>query len=70
LAEHGIEQDAMMLEQGSVAEAILNTAQEGTYDLVVVGTSSSPGRFPGSVANSIVRYAEQSVLLLRATTAH
>lgn len=65
LAEHGIGQDAMMLEQGSVPEAILKTAQEGRYDLVIVGTSSTPGHFPRSVANGVVRYAEQSVLLLR-----
>ena len=58
-----------MLEQGSVPEAILRIAQEGLFDLIVVGSSSTPGHFPSSVANGVVRYAEQSVLLLRTGTA-
>lgn len=65
LAVHGIGQEAMLLEQGSVPEAILKKAQDGPYDLVIVGSHSSPGHFLSSVANSVVRYAEQSVLLLR-----
>lgn len=65
LEEHGIGEEAMLLEQGSTPEAILKTAQDGAYDLIIVGSQSSPGHFLGSVANSVVRYAEQSVLLLR-----
>ena len=65
LEEHGIGQSAMLVQRGSVPEAILKTAHDGAFDLIVVGTDSSPGHFLGSVANSVVRYAEQSVLLLR-----
>lgn len=65
LEEYGIGQDAMLVQQGSVPEAILKTAHEGAYDLIIVGSHSSPGHFLGSVANGVVRYAEQSVLLLR-----
>jgi nucleotide-binding universal stress UspA family protein len=65
LEEHGIGEEAMLVQQGSVPEAILKTAHDGWYDLIIVGSHSSPGHFLGSVANGVVRYAEQSVLLLR-----
>jgi nucleotide-binding universal stress UspA family protein len=57
-----------MLERGSAAEAILKTAHDGSYDVIVVGSQSGPGQFLGSVANSVVRYAEQSVLVVRTRT--
>jgi nucleotide-binding universal stress UspA family protein len=57
--------EAMILKRGSVPETVLKAAHEGRYDLIVVGSQSGPGHFLGSVANSIVRYAEQSVLVVR-----
>lgn len=65
LERHGVERDALVLERGSAPEAILQMAREGSYDLVVVGSQSGPGYFLGSVANSVVMYAPQSVLVVR-----
>lgn len=68
LENQGIRQDALMLERGTVPEAVLRTAHEGDYDLIVVGSQSGPGHFLGSVANGVVRYSEQSVLVVRTRT--
>lgn len=65
LERHGFEQEALMLERGTAAEAILKAAHDGNFDLIVVGSQSGPGQFLGSVANSVVRFAEQSVLVVR-----
>lgn len=65
LERQGIEQEALMLERGTAAETILKTAHDGNFDLIVVGSQSGPGQFLGSVANSVVRFAEQSVLVVR-----
>ncbi len=65
LQEYGFDRSSIILQAGSVQEAILQRARERDYDVVVVGSESSPGHFPGSIANAIVRYAEQSVLLVR-----
>lgn len=65
LEAQNILQDVIMLRRGTVPEAILKTAAEGAYDLIVVGSQSGYGHFLGSVANSVVRYAEQSVLVVR-----
>ncbi|MFN2200488.1 MAG: universal stress protein [Caldilineaceae bacterium] len=69
LDEHGVGPDAVLLAKGSLPEAILRTAQDGAHDLIVLGSHAPPARFPSSVANEIVRYAEQSVLLLRNASA-
>ena len=69
LEREGIGEDALLLERGSAAEAILKTAHDGGYDVIVVGSQSGPGQFLGSVANSVVRYAEQSVLIVRTRSA-
>ena len=68
LEQAGLDQDALLLEHGSAPEVILKTAQDGGYDLVVVGSQSGPGQFLGSVANGVVRYAKQSVLVVRTRT--
>lgn len=65
LEAHGFARSAITLQPGSVPEVILQRARDGDYDLVIVGSESSPGHFPGSIANTIVRYVEQSVLLVR-----
>lgn len=69
LEREGIGQDALMLERGTPAETILKVAHDGGYDLIVVGSQSGPGKFLGSVANSVVRFAQQSVMVVRTRSA-
>jgi nucleotide-binding universal stress UspA family protein len=66
LKAHGFDRSAIMVQPGSAPEVILQRTREDDYDLVVIGSDSSPGHFPGSVANTVVRFADQSVLLVRA----
>jgi nucleotide-binding universal stress UspA family protein len=63
-----LSQHVLEVQLGDAPEAILKTAHDGSYDLIVVGSRSGPGHFLGSVANAVMRYAEQSVLLLRVRT--
>ena len=65
LEAHGFSRSSIILQPGSVQEVILQRSRDAGYDLIVVGSESSPGHFPGSIANTIVRYVEQSVLLVR-----
>ncbi len=65
LEREGFGQESLLLERGAAPEVILKTAHDGGYDLIVVGSQSGPGQFLGSVANGVVRYAEQSVLVVR-----
>jgi nucleotide-binding universal stress UspA family protein len=65
LKHHGYDRSAIMVQPGSPPEVILQRTREDDYDLVVIGSESSPGHFPGSIANTVVRFAEQSVLLVR-----
>ena len=46
-------------------DAILEVIHDDDQDLVVVGSQSGPGHFLGSVSNAVVRFAEQSVLIVR-----
>lgn len=69
LEQAGIQQDVLQLAQGPAAERILKSARDGDYDLVVVGSQSGPGHFLGSVANSVVRFGESSVLVVRTRSA-
>ena len=66
LKAHGFDRSAIMVQPGSAPEVILQRTRDDDYDLVIIGSDSSPGHFPGSVANTIVRFADQSVLLVRA----
>ncbi len=66
LTAHGFDRSAIMVQPGSAPEVILQRTREDDYDLVVIGSDSSPGHFPGSIANTVVRFADQSVLLVRA----
>jgi nucleotide-binding universal stress UspA family protein len=68
LQEQQYGRDAIIIRPGNVPEAILDAAQRGDYDLVVVGSQSGPGHFLGSVANAVARFAEQSVLVVRTRT--
>lgn len=65
LEAHGFNRSSIILQPGSAPEVTLQRARDEDYDLVVVGSESSPGHFPGSIANTVVRYVEQSVLLVR-----
>ena len=66
LQAHGFDRSAIIVQPGSAPEVILQRTRGDDYDLVVVGSESSPGHFPGSIANTVVRFADQSVLLVRA----
>jgi nucleotide-binding universal stress UspA family protein len=68
LHDQGYSRDVVTIRAGNVPETILEFAQEGDYDLIVVGSQSGPGRFLGSVANAVVRFADQSVLVVRTST--
>ena len=68
LARQGFARDAIVIRRGGAPEAILERLHKGEYDLVVVGSRSDPGHFLGSVANAVVRFAEQSVLVVRTRT--
>jgi nucleotide-binding universal stress UspA family protein len=68
LARQGFPRDIIVIRRGGAPEAILETLNHGTYDLVVVGSQSGPGHFLGSVANAVVRFAGQSVLVVRTRT--
>lgn len=65
LAAEGFDRSVLRLHRGTMPEGALELAHSGHHDLVVVGSRSSPGHFAGSAANSVVRYAESSVLLVR-----
>ncbi len=68
LQDQGYGRDAIIIRPGNVPEGILDYAQNGNYDLIIVGSQSGPGHFLGSVANAVVRFAEQSVFIVRTST--
>jgi nucleotide-binding universal stress UspA family protein len=68
LEAHGFTRSSIVLQPGSVQEVILQRARDTGYDLVVAGSESTPGHFPSSIANTLVRYVDQSVLLVRTRT--
>lgn len=65
LESYGFNRSSIILQPGSVQEVILQRSRDTGYDLIVVGSESSPGHFPSSIANTVIRYVEQSVLLVR-----
>jgi nucleotide-binding universal stress UspA family protein len=65
LKAQGFDRSAIKVQPGSAPEVILQRTREDDYDLVIIGSDSSPGHFPGSIANTVVRFADQSVLLVR-----
>ncbi|NJN84349.1 MAG: universal stress protein [Caldilineaceae bacterium] len=65
LENQGLNQEQISIRRGSAAESILMSAHDDDIDLIVVGSQSGAGHFLGSVANSVVRYAEQSVMVVR-----
>lgn len=68
LESQGFNQNHLQIKRGNVLETILETAHTSASDLVVVGSQSGAGDFLGSVANGVVRFAEQSVLVVRTRT--
>ena len=68
LTSLGFDKEALVIHHGPVAATILQEARTGNFDLIVVGSQSGPGHFVGSIANQVVRHADQSVLVVRMTT--
>lgn len=66
LTSQGYGREQILLRQGSVAESILAQSRQTNYDLIIVGSQADAGHFAHTVANSVVSFAEQSVLVLRA----
>jgi nucleotide-binding universal stress UspA family protein len=63
--KQGYDRDAIIVRKGNVPEGILEVIHDHHYDLMVVGSQSGPGHFLGSVSNAVVRFADQSVLIVR-----
>lgn len=59
-------QEHLHLRRGPVVESILEMAHEGNYDMTIVGSQSTPGHFLHTVANRVLSFAEQPVLIVRA----
>ncbi len=58
----------ILFKEGDPAEEIIKTAQEGEFNLVIVGyrsRSGIQGMVVGSTASKIIRYAHCSVLVFR-----
>lgn len=68
LAAQGYDRDAIIVRRGNVPETILDHVHHNDYDLIITGSQSGAGHFLGSVANAVVRFAEQSVLIVRTRT--
>lgn len=65
IEQQGFDRKAIHMRKGSMPETALELAHSGDYDLICVGSRSSPGHFPGSAANSLARYAESTVLVVK-----
>jgi nucleotide-binding universal stress UspA family protein len=53
------------LQHGPVEDTILAISQKGHYDLIIVGSRATPGHFLHTMANYVVSFAKQSVLIVR-----
>jgi nucleotide-binding universal stress UspA family protein len=65
LTNRGQGRDALHIWQGDPLKTILHLAKTGHYDLLVIGSRTDARSFSGSLAESIVRLAPRSVLLVR-----
>jgi nucleotide-binding universal stress UspA family protein len=65
LQEFGLAPAALQVWQGDALQTILQAAQAGNYDLLVIGSHIDARSFPGSLADSVVRLAPTSVLVVR-----
>ncbi|MCB0060690.1 MAG: universal stress protein [Caldilineaceae bacterium] len=65
LTRQGFGEENIHLHQGEALHTILETLRTDPYDLVIVGSQSGAGHFLGSVANGVVKFADQSVFVVR-----
>ena len=65
LSHVGGSEEQIHLMHGEALQAVLEFARSDKYDLLIIGSQSGPGHFLGSVANGIVQFSDQSVLLVR-----
>jgi nucleotide-binding universal stress UspA family protein len=68
MSQNGVEIGTTRVAQGSTADCICTLAENGGYDLVVVGTHGRSGLnrlLLGSVAESVVRHSKVPVLSVR-----
>lgn len=65
--EEGISVDQKLVEHVDPAETIIEEAEKGTYDVIVMGHSEEEEQEPhlGSVAEKVSRHAQTSVLIAR-----
>ena len=64
----GLDGDAVQVRRGAVPDTIFQEARAGGFDLIVVGSKSSPVRdryFAGSIATRVVKHAHRSVLVVQ-----
>jgi len=68
LADHGIDLRTKTLE-GDAASALVQEAEDGGYDLLVVGNRGMTGmsRFLGSVPNKVSHHVPCALLIVRTT---
>jgi len=65
--EKGIEVDTMVKE-GHPSHTISQTAEEGKFDLIIMGSRGGGGLkklLPGSVSNAVIQEAHSSVLIVK-----
>ncbi len=68
LRDRGVKIGKPLLESGDPGRSIVETAEEGGYDLIVVGTHGRTGLshlLMGSIAEKVVRHAHCPVLTVR-----
>jgi nucleotide-binding universal stress UspA family protein len=65
LQEFDLAPESLQVWQGDALTTILQAAQAGNYDLLVIGSHIDARSFPGSLADSLVRLAPASVLVVR-----
>jgi len=65
LQEMGIQRSALQIWCGDTLKAILTAAKRSQYDLILVGDQASAAFFPGTLADSVVRFSPRSVLIVR-----
>jgi nucleotide-binding universal stress UspA family protein len=63
----GYHREQIHMRQGNITESILEMARTDGHDLIIVGNRSGPGHFLNTHANQVVSFADQSVLVVRAT---
>ena len=65
--EHGIDVDTV-IEKGHPSDIITKTANEGNYDMVIMGSRGLSGLkkiFLGSVSNAVIQETKASVLVVK-----